>query len=33
MKLYKAIKLNDIVSLKIQITYYKGVIMNVRYKF
>ena len=33
MKVYKVFKLNDIICLKLQIIYFKGVITYVRYKF
>jgi len=33
MKVYKVIKLNDIICLKLQTTYFKGVITYVGYKF
>ncbi len=33
MKVYKVFKLNDIICLKLQITYFKDVITYVRYKF
>ena len=33
MKVYKIFKLNDIICLKLQITYFKDVITYVRYKF
>lgn len=33
MKVYKVFKLNDIICLKLQITYFKDVVIYVRYKF